>query len=678
MGLRRYEKEFDTWAGNVSKKIKITSPVLSENVPYTIYQNTISDYIKEDPLGVSTGWDWYITPTVPKIENPYYWDDDHSFNLANKLISGTQYADIAACVKAFTSMMFRELTTRGEAFSTSFDSRDYVEFSSKMQACFGLLNAGAFAVPYLTGVVGAGMIVPSEKRTIQFLIQIHLSGAQSFNNNTGLWSKVDNSPIYEVNGIGIADAYFVPSEFSDAVDFFIAAISNMDALPGVSPVYSGSGFAYTAASSTYVWFWYRFNSSNALLEQIGYSSVLGFQLNGIWASGWTRDGDVDPTPPDPDPDPEPYPPTPPIPPTPDPPVPVDPVDPVPIPPDPPIGEVGSGFVTVYNPDKTDVKELARKFWDPNVWDMLKQHFTNPFDAIIGLTIIPVTPDNIGNQPLVIGNYNTHISTNRVTSEYKTANLGSVYIPKFFNSYLDYDPYTKYQLFLPFIGEVALNADEITSKTINITYKINVITGDCVAFLSKNNSVFAEYNGNCARQISITKGNLEEILANAVQFAATAVTMGMSMGATGAIGDAIESTATNAAGELSKSGEIRLAGAEARMSSMNANTFSAGINAVMGAKMSYSKAGNPGQGAGQISVRTPFITVTRPNLTLPENIDQAAQSSLRRYVGYPTNKIGPLSSFHGLTIVEACQLSSQHATDGEIAEALEIMKGGVIL
>jgi len=678
MGLRRYEKEFDTWAGNVSKRIKITSPVVSENVPYTIYQNSIWNYIKQDTLGVSTAWDWYINPAVPKIENPYYWDDDNTFNLANKLIAGTQYSDVGEFIEAFATMVFAELTTRSDAFSTSFDSRDYVEFSSKMQGCFGLPNAGSFTAPYLTATVGAGMIVPSEKRSIQYLIQLHMSGAQTFNNNTGLWSKVNNEPIYEVNGSGIADAYFIPAEFSESIDFFIEAVRNIDALPGASPVYSGSGFAYTAASSTWVWFWYRLNANTAMLDHIGYSSLLAFQLSGVWNSAWNRNGDVDPTPPDPDPDPEPYPPTPPIPPTPDPPVPVDPVDPVPIPTDPPLGEVGTGFVTVYNPDRTDLNQLARKFWDQTVWDMLKQHFTNPFDAIIGLSIIPITPDRVAGQPLVIGNYNTHIETNKVTSEYATMNCGSVYIPKFFNSYLDYDPYTKYQLFLPFIGEVALNADEITSKTINITYKVNVISGDCVAFLSINNSVFAEYNGNCARQITVTKGNFEEILSNAVQFAATAVTMGMSMGATGAIGDAIESTATNAAGELSKSGEVRLAGAEARMSSMNANTISAGINAVIGSKMGYSKAGNPGQGSGQISVRTPFITVTRPNLTLPENIDQASQSSLRRYVGYPTNKIGPLSSFHGLTIVEACQLNSQHATDGEIAEALEIMKGGVIL
>lgn len=679
MGLRRYEKEFDTWAGNVAKKIKITSPVVSENVPYTIYQNIVRGDIKQDPLGISSYWQWNIMPSVPKIQNPYFWDNDHTFNLADKMISGTQYNDISAFVKAFASIIFAQLITTSESFSTRFDSRDYVEFSSKMQACFGLPNSGSFTVPYLTAVVGAGMVVPSEKRSVEFYIQFHMSGAQTFNNNTGLWSKVDNSVAYLAGASGITDAYFIPTEFSDTIDFFINSISEIDALPGTSPVYSGNGFAYTATSSTWVWFWYRINANTPMLDSIGYSSLLGFQTSGIWPSGWNRDGDIDPTPPDPDPDPEPYPPTPPIPPTPDPPVPVDPTDPIPEPDDPPIGGTDIGFMSIYNPDRSTLKHIASQFWDPTALEAIKQYFTNPMDSIIGLSIVPVAPVTGATEAVVIGLYNTHVGAPVVTTEYATHNCGSVYIPKFFNSYLDYDPYTKYQLYLPYIGEVELNADEITSKTITIKYKCNVVTGDCVALVMIGSNVFGTFNGNLSRQVPITAANYGDIISAAVNVATTAATVGVGVIGSQLTGEAIaENAVKGSTSELTSSGAIRATGAETAAMHTAATGAASLVNNVMSAKATYKKSGNVGQGAGQISVRTPFITITRPNLTLPENIDQASQSSLRRYVGYPTNKIGRLSSFSGLTVVEACKLSSQHATDGEIAEALEIMRGGVIL
>lgn len=671
MGLKRFSGQFSYRKNGQTKNVTIVSPVVEENSTLTIYSSAAYHAYTERHAFAQ----WSPNPFFSRYAIPYYWDSDNDFDLAGKMIEGTQYGSFTALVEAFTSIALAELESPA-AVGVILDSRDYPQFSSQEQGCFGPRNSTSFAMPYIQIKVEASAVNVQLQRSCLVEFSFWLGEAGTFNTSTGLWQKT--------GGLGLniqstSNNIYNSSEIDQAKIAFINDAIKIRMMPGVGAVITAGGTQFQFNNpGSYVWLWFLINDADVFIDSVGFIGTLCFYKFAVrnTTCAWNNSGDVDPT--DPWQQPEPYPPTPPNPPTPDPPQPVDPVDPVPTPDDPPLGEVGTGFVTVYNPDRTDLNQLARKFWDQSVWDLLKQHFTNPFDAILGLTIIPVTPDRVANQPLVIGNYNTHIETNKVTSEYKTANLGSVYIPKFFNSYLDYDPYTKYQLYLPFIGEVALNADEITSKTINITYKVNVISGDCVALLSINNSVFAEYNGNCARQITVTKGNLEEILSNAVQFASTAVTMGMSMGATGAIGDAIESTAVNSAGELTKSGQIRLAGVEARMSSMGANTISAGINAVMGSKMNYSKAGNPGQGAGQISVRTPFITVTRPNLTLPEGSDQAGNSALKRYTGYPVNKIGPLSSFHGLTVVEACQLSSQHATDGEIAEALEIMRGGVIL
>lgn len=393
---------------------------------------------------------------------------------------------------------------------------------------------------------------------------------------------------------------------------------------------------------------------------------------------WTQvGGDVDPT--DPGTEPDPYEPIPPGPEPPGPgPDPVDPVDPPPMPGYPPIGATSVGFFKAYKPNIQQLNDIASKLWDPTAWDAIKQMFTNPMDAIYGLGVVPVEPHAPTSEDVYLGRYNTHVSVPRIDRDFVTVDCGSLYIKKFFASYLDFDPYTKYSLYLPYIGEIDLNADEITAKTLSIKYHTNVITGDCVAFVLINDKVIYTGNGNMMRQIPLSQTDYTSIIQTVTQVAMGALAAGVAGAGAASIGSAIESASVAESGEMTGSGQIRLAGTVARQQSIGANLVSSTVGSVMGTKIGYKHAGRIGEGAGQISVQYPFITVIRPNLTLPEGHDSGPSSSLKRFTGYPVNKVGYLSEFHGLTIVEACQLNSQHATDGELAEALEIMKGGVIL
>ena len=65
---------------------------------------------------------------------------------------------------------------------------------------------------------------------------------------------------------------------------------------------------------------------------------------------------------------------------------------------------------------------------------------------------------------------TSDSCYRLTSGYKTHfNLGTYTFTPYFNNFLDYTPYTKYELYLPYCGFVDMDATEYTGKTISIDY-----------------------------------------------------------------------------------------------------------------------------------------------------------------------------------------------------------------
>lgn len=58
---------------------------------------------------------------------------------------------------------------------------------------------------------------------------------------------------------------------------------------------------------------------------------------------------------------------------------------------------------------------------------------------------------------------------------------SIY-PKFGRSFLDFAPYTEYELYIPFCSTVKLNASEILDHVLSVEMTIDLISGVCVAFI----------------------------------------------------------------------------------------------------------------------------------------------------------------------------------------------------
>lgn len=680
MSIERATKLFDYIDGG---GYKMSKTFISPGAPWgqvVAGQATVSiqpDDMKTDPAPNNGGGYTFVDLLTPKANyEEYYFGKSDSFNLGDKLVQGIGKSLAQLRDSIIADIDASLASNRGSDSAMSYLNTQY---ASKAQGMWGENNA--YAHPYIQWSYSGNTFNPSTfKRTVNVYITIRIAMPSQFNDSTGVWvAEPAFNNLYSCFCIGIYSTNVLKEAFdkilTSAQKFYLKPSAGF----GVVPASGGWAFGKGSDFAQKVWYWGLLEGSDPFLEQLVTTSALMPLRGNVTRSytanpQWNSSGTVDPDPPEPEPGPDPDEPLPPPKPGPDdPPRPVDPVDPVPEPGDPSLDGTNCGIYSVYNPSRTALRQLGEKLWDPNVWEIIKQHFTSPMEALLSLSIIPVPPSTSGTEAIVIGNYNSHVGAPVVNSDYVTFNCGSVYIPKFFGSYLDYDPYTTYKLYLPFIGEVDLNADEITAERITIKYKVNVVSGDCVALCMKRNNVFAEFNGNCARFLPLSQASWAAFVQAAATFASAAIVGGVALAGSGATGEAIESSIGT-----TKNGEIRAAANVAQQQSIGANIASSGINAVVGSKISYNKAGRVGQSAGQISVRTPYITVTRPNLTLPENIDQASSSALRNYIGYPTNRIGQLNSFHGFTVIEACQLNSQHATEEELAEALEIMKGGVIL
>lgn len=304
---------------------------------------------------------------------------------------------------------------------------------------------------------------------------------------------------------------------------------------------------------------------------------------------------------------------------------------------PTLSPVDAGFITLYNPTLYQLNNLAHYMWDGSVFDIStwQKLFADPMDAILGLSIVPVTVPHGQSIPVKIGNIATTVSMNIATTQYVTVDCGSLIIGEYWGAYLDYAPYTKIELYLPYCGTHPLDVDDVMGKTVTIQYKVDILSGACVAFVKCGGSVLYTFTGQCSQAVPISGRDFTNIINNALSFA----TAGLSMIASGGL------TAPTSIPQMASSA----------------------INAV---KPSIEKSNAVGGAGGMLSIQKPYVIITFPRQSHPFNQN--------KFTGFPLNTTEILGDLSGYTEVETIHLDAIPATSAEIDEIEQLLKQGVIL
>ena len=319
-------------------------------------------------------------------------------------------------------------------------------------------------------------------------------------------------------------------------------------------------------------------------------------------------------------------------------------DPNPVPPVPSLEASDAGFIELYAPTVAQLKSLANYMWGNSFdLDTFKKLFADPMDCILGLSIVPVNVTGSAGT-VHVGNINTGVSMNKASSQYAEVNCGTVTITEKYHSYLDYSPYRKISIFLPYIGTRDLDIDIVNGTTIGVKYHVDVLTGGLVAFVTVNGNVIENYSGQCSMNVPITGRDFS----NTILGITTLVSGAAGAVATGGLSAPV--TAATIAG-----------GASAAAST---------AGTVMNSKPNIQKGGSIGSSCGIMGNQKPYIILERPNLCLPGN-----QSSYTGYPSYITRTLGTLSGF---TQVQDIKLNGFSMTETERNELLSILRSGVIL
>lgn len=296
----------------------------------------------------------------------------------------------------------------------------------------------------------------------------------------------------------------------------------------------------------------------------------------------------------------------------------------------PVMPVGgsSSLWSVYNPTQAEVNSFGAWLWSSDFVEQLKKMFNDPMQAIIGIHKVFATPETGARANIKCGYIDSGVSALTVSSQYTEIDCGSVSLLEYFGNVFDYHPYTSVRVFLPFIGIVPLNVADIMRSTISIKYKVDVITGACVAEISvqrdAHKSVIYTYSGSAIVSYPLSSGSYSGVISAAIGVAASIM-----------------------------SGSVL--GAVASASMARAKT-----------EVSGSFSGAPGAMGG----KKPYLIITRPisKLAYGENT----------FDGYPSGETNLIGNCIGFIKCFDVHLRIDTATDKELDEIRELLLNGVRL
>lgn len=175
-----------------------------------------------------------------------------------------------------------------------------------------------------------------------------------------------------------------------------------------------------------------------------------------------------------------------------------------------------GLHALYVPNATQLQEFNDYLWGNDFFDNVKKIFQDPMEGIISLHKVYFSPTIKGNTSIVIGKQNTGVNSDYTEKQYYEIDCGTVKIEEFFKDVRDYKGYTSIQLYLPFIGIEEVNVNDLMNKNVNITYKIDILTANCIAIISAEtfsgvNQILYIFNGNCGETVPISGSNYTSIM-----------------------------------------------------------------------------------------------------------------------------------------------------------------------
>lgn len=327
-------------------------------------------------------------------------------------------------------------------------------------------------------------------------------------------------------------------------------------------------------------------------------------------------------------------------------------DPVPLPDKPSITPIATKFLSMYKIDKNNINTLGGFLWSKDFFDNFNKIFASPIESIVSLQAVRYRDLQGDVVPVYLAGLDTGATGVKITEGTYVLDCGNVQITSYYDTFLDYNPYTTYKLFLPYVGFVNLDADIITNTNLHLQYYIDMLTGQGVALLhitSNSGLDGVMYNFPCQCSVSIPYTG-----SSYAQFFSAALSVASGLNNVNAVMQSAKSNKKTKNNGHNYALDMGLAVADG----------------IMDAKYEVQQSGGGGGSiSGYLGVQNPYIVVQRPTELYPKKY--------RNYYGLPTFNTSRLGKIEGYAKIADIHLDGiPNITQTEQDELLSLLQGGV--
>lgn len=307
---------------------------------------------------------------------------------------------------------------------------------------------------------------------------------------------------------------------------------------------------------------------------------------------------------------------------------------------------------------TQISDFKRFLFEDTFLSNIKRLWENPGEYVIDATYYPIDPGALGISGelgyIIVGNINSQVSGYQLPD---TANVyhfgGSFKVEPYYNSYLDYEPYTNISIYIPYIGIRPLNASRITGHKLLLAYTFDFGTHQITAHLGLDGDM------------TVSGGSLGNALDSFTG------SFGVSQPFSGTQNNQmVLNVLQQSAGVISGLGAI--AGGVA---TSNPGAVIKGAGSVIGGIASGSLTpetyGTLTPTAGLYSPQIPYLIIDRPIAAEPKDY--------RTLEGYSAAYSGYVSGFSGFLKCSAAEISqSGTMSEQEQKEIISLLTGGIYI
>lgn len=326
--------------------------------------------------------------------------------------------------------------------------------------------------------------------------------------------------------------------------------------------------------------------------------------------------------------------------------------------------------TVEYPDVTYIPNSYTKYWitsdelvklkeflfNKTFLDNVSRLWENPAEYIVDLTYYPLRPDTLNmtgaQEQIIVGNINSDV-TGLIfpDSGNRFHYMGAYHVEPYYNSYLDYEPYTSISIYLPYIGVRSLDSSRVTGHTINVGYTFDFNTRQVTAHLGLDGEGFGDlgnaldsFTGSFGVAFPLSGSQANQVALNVLQSTTQLI---------------------------SSAGAIAGGVATGNVAAVYGGAVNAGSTLLGGQAIKPESLGTLTPTAGLYAPQIPYLIINRPITALP--------STWAADMGYSAGYSGKVSSFTGY--LEALHVELNRAanmTEQEAQEIITALQGGILI